>query len=201
MTNATFRYTLRRCGGRVAPAACTSSPSATPAAALPDSLSGASSAPSSGEPAASSSSAASSSAAPVSRAVISSTPADSATGASVLEPVVVQVANGTLGTVVMTNPEGAEVTGTLSADGTSWTSGEVLGYGRTYQIDGDRQRFRRARHRTSTSSFTTVTPAGVIFPSFEPPPDRGKVGVGQPISVIFDKPAPRTRPPPNAPSP
>jgi len=27
----------------------------------------------------------------------------------------------------------------------------------------------------------------VIFPSFEPPPDRGVVGVGHPISVIFDK--------------
>ena len=39
----------------------------------------------------------------------------------------------------------------------------------------------------SSSSFSTVAPAGTIFPSFEPPPDRGQVGVGQPISVIFEK--------------
>jgi hypothetical protein len=35
------------------------------------------------------------------------------------------------------------------------------------------------RPTSNSSSFTTVTPAGVIFPSFEPPPDRGTVGVGQ----------------------
>ncbi|GGM19322.1 hypothetical protein GCM10011594_44200 [Nakamurella endophytica] len=28
----------------------------------------------------------------------------------------------------------------------------------------------------------------MIFPSFEPPPDRGQIGVGQPLSVIFDQP-------------
>jgi len=32
-----------------------------------------------------------------------------------------------------------------------------------------------------------VAPAATIFPSFEPPPDRGQVRVGQPLSVIFDK--------------
>ena len=75
----------------------------------------------------------SSSAAPTSRAVITSTPGDAATGASVLDPVVVRAANGTLDTVVVTNPEGKEVTGALSADGTTWTSAEPLGYGRTYR--------------------------------------------------------------------
>jgi lipoprotein-anchoring transpeptidase ErfK/SrfK len=127
-----------------------------------------------------------SSAAPVSRAVITISPGDAATGASVIDPVVVTAADGTLDTVAVTNPEGREVEGALSTDGTTWTSAEPLGYGRTYRIDAvarDTAGLTTAR----SSSFTTVAPAGVIFPSFEPPPDRGVVGVGHPISVIFDK--------------
>jgi hypothetical protein len=121
--------------------------------------------------------------------VITTTPTDAATDASVIEPVVVNAANGTLDAVVMTNPDGKEVTGALSADGATWTSAEPLGYGRTYTITASA---RDAAWLTSSnsSSFTTVTPAATIFPSFEPPPDRGIVGVGQPISVIFDSPPP-----------
>jgi lipoprotein-anchoring transpeptidase ErfK/SrfK len=128
----------------------------------------------------------SSSAAPTSRASITSTPGDAATGASVLDPVVVRAADGTLDAVVVTNPEGREVAGELSADGTTWTSAEPLGYARTYTIEAV-ARDAGGLTTASSSSFATVAPAGVIFPSFEPPPDRGVVGVGHPISLIFDK--------------
>jgi len=128
----------------------------------------------------------SSSAAPVSRAVITTTPQDAATAASVIEPVVVRAANGTLDAVTITNPEGKEITGALSADRTTWTSVEPLGYGRSYRIEAA-ARDTAGLATSASSSFTTVAPAGVIFPSFEPPPDRGQVGVGQPLSVIFDK--------------
>jgi lipoprotein-anchoring transpeptidase ErfK/SrfK len=128
----------------------------------------------------------SSSAAPVSRAVITTTPQDAATGASVIDPVVVRAANGTLDAVTVTNPDGKEVTGALSADRTTWTSGEPLGYGRSYRIEAA-ARDSAGLATSSSSSFTTVAPAATIFPSFEPPPDRGQVGVGQPLSVIFDK--------------
>jgi lipoprotein-anchoring transpeptidase ErfK/SrfK len=127
-----------------------------------------------------------SSAAPVSRAVITSNPPDAATGASVIDPVVVRAANGTLDAVTVTNPDGKEITGALSADRTSWTSGEPLGYGRSYRIEAA-ARDTAGLATSSSASFTTVAPAGVIFPSFEPPPDRAQVGVGQPLSVIFDK--------------
>jgi len=127
-----------------------------------------------------------SSAAPVSRAVITTTPQDAATGASVIDPVVVRAANGTLDAVTVTNPDGKEVTGALSADRTTWTSGEPLGYGRSYRIEAA-ARDTTGLATSSSSSFTTVAPAATIFPSFEPPPDRGQVGVGQPLSVIFDK--------------
>jgi len=128
----------------------------------------------------------SSSAAPVSRAVITTTPQDAATGASVIEPVVVRATNGTLDAVTVTNPDGKEITGVLSADRTSWTSGEPLGYDRSYRIEAA-ARDTAGLATSSSSSFTTVAPAATIFPSFEPPPDRGQVGVGQPLSVIFDK--------------
>ena len=128
----------------------------------------------------------SSSAAPVSRAVITTIPQDAATGASVIDPVVVRAANGTLDAVTVTNPDGKEVTGALSADRTTWTSGEPLGYGRSYRIAAA-ARDSAGLATSSSSSFTTVAPAATIFPSFEPPPDRGQVGVGQPLSVIFDK--------------
>jgi len=128
----------------------------------------------------------SSSAAPVSRAVITTTPQDAATGASVIEPVVVRATNGTLDAVTVTNPDGKEITGVLSADRTSWTSGEPLGYDRSYRIEAA-ARDTAGLATSSSSSFTTVAPAATIFPSFEPPPDRGQVGVGQPLSVIFEK--------------
>ena len=128
----------------------------------------------------------SSSAAPVSRAVITTIPQDAATGASVIDPVVVRAANGTLDAVTVTNPDGKEVTGALSADRTTWTSGDPLGYGRSYRIEAA-ARDTDGLATSSSASFTTVQPIATIFPSFEPPPDRGQVGVGQPLSVIFDK--------------
>jgi len=127
-----------------------------------------------------------SSAAPVSQAVITTTPQDTATGASVIDPVVVRAANGTLDAVTVTNPDAKEVTGALSADRTTWTSGEPLGYGRSYRIEAA-ARDTAGLATSSSASFTTVQPTATIFPSFEPPPDRGQVGVGQPLSVIFDK--------------
>ena len=108
---------------------------------------------------------------------------------SVIEPVLVRAENGTLDSVVMTNPDGKEVVGAVSADGVSWTSGEPLGYARTYTITAQ-ARDTAGLTTSKTSSFTTVDPAGRIFPSFEPPPERGTVGVGQPLSVIFDSPPP-----------
>jgi len=116
-----------------------------------------------------------SSAAPVSRSVITTTPQDAATGTSVIDPVVVRAANGTLDAVTVTNPDGKEVTGALSADRTTWTSGEPLGYGRSYRIEaaardsaGLARRLAAAHFETTCAvedfdfGFNPDVPAGVI---------------------------------------
>jgi lipoprotein-anchoring transpeptidase ErfK/SrfK len=115
--------------------------------------------------------------------------ADGATGVSVLDPVTVRVTGGELGQVAMTNPDGVTVDGGLGADQQSWSTNEPLGYGRTYWLTATGTD-PAGLSTTTEVSFTTVQPNGTIFPSFEPPPDRGQVGVGQPLSVIFDQPPP-----------
>lgn len=117
---------------------------------------------------------------------LSITPADQATGVSPVEPVRVTATEGTLTEVAMTNPANRLVAGELGGDRKSWTSGEPLGYGRTYKIvvtgsgpDGTAT--------TVTSSFTTLQPRAVTFASMNPLQGQ-VVGVGQPIAVYFDEP-------------
>lgn len=127
-------------------------------------------------------------ASPVSQARISTQPKNGATGVSPIAPVVVTAQNGTLAAVAMTNPEGREVPGQLSPDKTKWTSTEPLGYNRSYTITATAKDNIGAN--ASTSTFTTLKPKQTIFPSFFPNPTMKKVGVGQPMVVIFDKPPP-----------
>lgn len=106
---------------------------------------------------------------------------------SPLTPIVVTAANGTVRSVKVTNAAtGAEVTGVLSADKTTWTSNEKLGYGVTYQvaatgagIDG--------RTVQQNGSVHTLMPAAQTYASLVPSPTADtNVGVGQVIEVMFD---------------
>ncbi|GGM19325.1 hypothetical protein GCM10011594_44210 [Nakamurella endophytica] len=62
------------------------------------------------------------------------TPADAATGVSVLQPVTVTAQAGELTQVSLTNTEGKLVAGALSPDQRTWISSEPLGYARSYQL-------------------------------------------------------------------
>lgn len=75
--------------------------------------------------------------------------------------------------------------GSLSADKRTWTSMEPLGYNRKYTIDATAE--DGSGTRVSTATFTTLKPKQTVFSSFFPNATMKKVGVGQPMVVIFDK--------------
>lgn len=119
-------------------------------------------------------------------AVISVNPAMGATDVSPTQPIAVTVADGTLSQVTLTNPEGAPVEGQLAPDGRSWQSTAPLGYGKAYTVNATALGAAN-KPVTSTSSFTTVAPRTVTYPSMNPI-DGETVGVGQPLAVYFDEP-------------
>ena len=69
----------------------------------------------------------------------------------------ISVARGTITQLSMTNPEGTAVTGTMAADGTSWTLAEPLGYGKTYTVSGTATG-ADGKSLPIQGSYTTVTP-------------------------------------------
>ncbi|WP_449224267.1 L,D-transpeptidase [Amycolatopsis pigmentata] len=103
-------------------------------------------------------------------------------------PIVVKVAKGKLTTVTVTNTaKGSTVKGALAADGTSWTSSDVLGYGSTYDVVADAVGTDN-KPVEQKSSVKTVTPTAQAFPALTPaPPGAGATfGVGQIVGVSFD---------------
>jgi lipoprotein-anchoring transpeptidase ErfK/SrfK len=111
-----------------------------------------------------------------------------------ITPIKVSIANGSLTSVTMLNPEGKHVTGAIDAAGTTWHNTEVLGYSKTYRIiakgvgeDGT--------PITRRSRLTTLTPNNMTMPYMqrigEYSLDRGaKYGVGIVPEVNFDEPIP-----------
>lgn len=106
---------------------------------------------------------------------------DGAEDWSVTEPVTVSIDDAKLDSVTMTNDEGKEVAGELSEDGTSWTTTENLGYGRTYTLEA------KAGEEELSSSFQTVVPTTMTY-GYLSPQEGSTVGVGQPIAIRFDEP-------------
>ena len=123
----------------------------------------------------------SSSAAPKPVAVVTASPRFGTDDLAPTAPVSISVASGTISDLTMTNPEGKQVTGTLSADHTSWTLAEPLGYGKQYGVTGTAVG-TDGRSVPITGSFTTVTPVDQITTSISPG-DGAVVGVAAPVIV------------------
>jgi lipoprotein-anchoring transpeptidase ErfK/SrfK len=102
-------------------------------------------------------------------------------------PIVVKAAKGTLQAVTVTNTaKHTQVKGDLSADRTTWTSGEALGYATDYQVEADGvDASGKTVHQSGTVH--TVKPAAQAFASVIPAPNQTDVGVGQVLVVQFDR--------------
>jgi lipoprotein-anchoring transpeptidase ErfK/SrfK len=121
-------------------------------------------------------------------ASIAITPAGSGT-IDVTTPIVVKASDGTLKSVTVTNPgRGTTVSGTTSADGTTWTSNEPLAYGTSYQVDAVGAD-HNGRTTEQKGTITTITPAQQANANMVPAPASvSSIGVAQPIVFQFVKP-------------
>ncbi|TPG33228.1 L,D-transpeptidase [Mycolicibacterium hodleri] len=110
--------------------------------------------------------------------------ADKAVGVTVDAPITVSAEDGVLGSVTMTNADGATVEGQLSPDGLRWTTTEPLGYNKKYVLSAQSLGLGGVTKRSMT--FQTHSPENLTMP-YLLPNDGEVVGVGQPVAVRFDE--------------
>ena len=110
-------------------------------------------------------------------------PANKATDVPVDSTVTVKATSGTFTGVKVAKPDGHTVPGSLSEDKRSWKANDLLDPGLRYTVTAT------GKTGTVTSSFTTraLSLAQQTFATIVPV-DRSEVGVGMPVSVLFDVP-------------
>lgn len=116
-------------------------------------------------------------------ATVTSTPEFGATDLSPVEPLTFKVDKGTIDDVSFTNPDGKVVLGTISDDKTTWTVGEVLGFGKTYTLAGTATG-TDGKQVPIAGTYSTVG-ADTQTRNTVNPADGAMVGVATPISVSF----------------
>ncbi|GAB3567271.1 Ig-like domain-containing protein [Amycolatopsis endophytica] len=103
-------------------------------------------------------------------------------------PIVVKASNGTLTDVTVQNTaKHTTVKGDFSADRTTWTSSEPLGYGSTYSVDAHGAD-SGGKTVDQQGEVTTLSPSKQANPNMIPAPSavaQTGVGVGQPIVFQF----------------
>jgi lipoprotein-anchoring transpeptidase ErfK/SrfK len=122
------------------------------------------------------------------------TPSKGAADVNPVAPVRVAVSGGSLSQVTLTNVEGRQIKGTLSADKRSWSSAETLGYDRSYRLQATATN-AAGRQFSEASTFSTLTPANMTMPYIQTAAGGGiepgdTFGVGQVVRIHFDEPIP-----------
>ncbi|MFE1317037.1 Ig-like domain-containing protein [Kitasatospora phosalacinea] len=121
----------------------------------------------------------------VSAASIAIEPANGTTGVKPNGAVKVSAANGKLTSVKVTGPDGTEVPGEITADGTGWSPKAGLAVSTAYTVDALAEDAKGVV-TNARSTFTTLTPekeAGTT----DNIADNGTYGVGMIVSVRFDR--------------
>jgi len=134
--------------------------------------------------------------APVATGVITVTPAANSKDVAPVAPVVVTATEGAKVTAVSVTAGSTTISGTLAADGTTWTSTTALKFNTKYtvKVTGADS---AGTAKTSTSTFTTVKPARTLSPSLwtnaliESVSDTETYGVGQPVIIHFNHAVPK----------
>lgn len=116
-------------------------------------------------------------------AKVSAAPAFGTTDLAPAVPVVVTVSKGRIKDFTLANPEGKAVKGAVSADGTRWTAGEVLGYGKTYTAEGSAVG-TDGKAVAIKGTYATVEPDVRVRVNVSPG-DGDVVGVASPVIVRF----------------
>ncbi|MFJ3584246.1 Ig-like domain-containing protein [Streptomyces sp. NPDC090127] len=101
-------------------------------------------------------------------------------------PVTVTAAGGTLRSVRVVDAEGGLLVGRTGADGTTWVSDRKAVPGTSYRVEAT-TRTAGGKEATTDSRFTTA-PAARVNKLTLAPGKNTTVGVGQPLSIVFDLP-------------
>lgn len=115
---------------------------------------------------------------------------DKAVGIQPGAPITVRSTEGSITGVRIGKIDGTPINGELSADGTTWTSAEPLGYNRTYTLEADAVGIGGTSSKKV--SFTTRAPNNLTQAYLTPSPGE-TVGIGQPVAVKFDEPIPNRK--------
>ena len=182
------RWALALTGGALALGLLASACSTNTNAAGPKSSGGGQSGTPSGQSSSGGASGASPSASPTKAPpppapVVSASPRSGSGDISPSTPATVTVKNGTLSNVVLTSSSGVHVKLAQSADRSSVTTAQTLGYGKTYTWSG-RAVGAEGRAVRVAGHFQTVAP-GVILHASVNIGDGDKVGIAAPIIITF----------------
>lgn len=126
----------------------------------------------------------SASSAPPPKPSLTFSPADAAKDVAPTSPVSLQVKDGWLQRVTLTNADGKPVAGTLNRDRTAFTATEPLGYGGVYTWAGSVVG-RDGKAVPVAASFATLNPTTQVNGQFQLS-DGQTVGVAAPIIMQFD---------------
>ena len=124
-------------------------------------------------------------------ATITANPPNGAADINPTAAITVTAAGGVVSAVTLVSSDGAAVPGAVSADQTTWTASEVLGYGHTYTLTATATN-ADGLAATNVASFTTVTPRNLTMPYLNTRSggslnDGATYGVGMVVRARFDE--------------